>query len=83
MSGGMSGTEMAAQIRKRDPHMKLLFVSGYSDDALLHHGVFDSGVAFLQKPFKMTDLLKHLRRILDGQVPRSVIMNAACITGIQ
>jgi PAS domain S-box-containing protein len=83
MSGGMSGTEMAAQIRKRDPHMKLLFVSGYSDDALLHHGVFDSGVAFLQKPFKMTDLLKQLRRILDGQVPRSVIMNAACITGIQ
>jgi PAS domain S-box-containing protein len=83
MSGGMSGTEMAAQIRKRDPQMKLLFVSGYSDDALLHHGVFDSGVAFLQKPFKMTDLLKQLRRIQDGQVPKSVIMNTACITGIQ
>jgi YesN/AraC family two-component response regulator len=83
MSGGVSGTEMAAQVRKLYPQIKLLFISGYSDEALLHHGVFDFGVAFLQKPFKMADLVQQLRKILDGGFPKPPAGNSSCVPGIQ
>lgn len=62
----MSGPELAERLNPWHPEMKILYVSGYADDAIVHHGVMDSGVAFLQKPFALEELLKKVRQVLDS-----------------
>jgi PAS domain S-box-containing protein len=62
----MSGTAVAAQITARYPNLKVLFISGYTDSAIVHHGRLDEGVAFLHKPFTPPVLIRKVREVLDG-----------------
>jgi CheY-like chemotaxis protein len=62
----MGGRELAQVLTTLQPGLKVLYLSGYTDDAIVHHGVLDAGVAFLQKPFKPDELARKIREVLDG-----------------
>ena len=62
----MSGKELYTEIMKRVPNTEVLFISGYTDDALAHHGVLDAGLSFLEKPFSPARLAQKVRSVLDG-----------------
>ncbi len=64
----MSGKELSARLTKVFPDLKVLFMSGYTDDAIVHHGILDEGTHFLAKPFTSPDLLKKIRTVLGSVV---------------
>jgi two-component system cell cycle sensor histidine kinase/response regulator CckA len=53
------------KIASLNPGIRVLFISGYTDEALLHHGILRSGAAFLQKPFLPEVLVRKVREVLD------------------
>jgi two-component system cell cycle sensor histidine kinase/response regulator CckA len=61
----MDGKVMADWLKATYPELKILFTSGYTDDALAHHGVLDPGVAFLSKPYTPATLTRKVRELLD------------------
>ena len=63
----MSGPQIAKQLTAFRPDMKVLFLSGYTDDAIVRHGILDDGVPFLQKPFTKGGLLRKVREVLGPQ----------------
>jgi two-component system, cell cycle sensor histidine kinase and response regulator CckA len=63
---GMGGPAIAAEIQKRSPSLKVVYMSGYTDNAIVHHGVLDAGVNFLEKPLRPDVLLKKIRAVLDA-----------------
>jgi CheY-like chemotaxis protein len=63
---GMSGRQVAEAIAKARPAIRVLYVSGYTDDAVIRHGVRRSEAAFLQKPFTQTALAQRVREVLDA-----------------
>jgi len=64
----MSGKELYDQIRSQLPQTRVLLMSGYTDDALAHHGVLDEGLSFLEKPFSPAKLARKVREVLDAPV---------------
>jgi CheY-like chemotaxis protein len=67
----MSGKELYDQIKMTAPRIKVLFMSGYTDDALAHHGVLGPELSFLEKPFSPSRLAHKVREVLDGQKNRT------------
>jgi two-component system, cell cycle sensor histidine kinase and response regulator CckA len=63
---GMSGRELWDRLRLLRPDSRVLFMSGYMDDAIARHGVLESGIAFLQKPFTPFGLAQKVRDVLDA-----------------
>jgi PAS domain S-box-containing protein len=61
----MNGRDLAEKLLSLYPHVKRLFMSGYTSDVIAHHGVLDAGVHFIQKPFSVTDLAAKVREVLD------------------
>jgi len=64
---GIRGRELAHSLEQRRPDMKVLFVSGYTDDSVLRSGLVQPGTAFLQKPFSRGALTRKVRAVLDGE----------------
>ncbi|HUS19424.1 MAG TPA: PAS domain S-box protein [Terriglobales bacterium] len=62
----MGGPELARRLAGIRPDMRVLYISGYTDDAIIHHGVLTEGTAFLQKPFTTEALAKKIRQVLDN-----------------
>jgi PAS domain S-box-containing protein len=63
---GMSGRRLAERLGEVRPETKVLFMSGYTDDVILKHGVLTEGVPFINKPFSPKDLLRKVRQLLDA-----------------
>jgi DNA-binding NarL/FixJ family response regulator len=63
---GMNGRELAQGLASSHSDMKVLYMSGYTENAVVHDGVLDSGMALLQKPFTRDQLAKRVRELLDG-----------------
>jgi CheY-like chemotaxis protein len=62
----MGGKELADWLKISRPNVKVLYTSGYADDAIVHHGVLDPGTHFLQKPFSLKTVSHKVREVLDG-----------------
>lgn len=70
----ISGKELASQLVKIRPDIRVLYMSGYTDDVIVRHGVLDEGAQFIQKPFSPEALARKVRMVLGVQVPAARIV---------
>ena len=63
---GMGGVELVERLRKNQPDLRVLFMSGYTDNAIVHQGILDPGTPFIQKPFHIKDLAVKIKEMMQG-----------------
>lgn len=66
LPGGMSGRDLAAKVTARFPDARLIYMSGYTEETMIHHGRLDPDVTLVQKPFRLDDLSKTIRAAFDS-----------------
>jgi FixJ family two-component response regulator len=66
LSGGMSGREVATALCAQIPSLRVLYMSGYTANAVVHHGRLAPDVELLHKPFRKIDLARAVRHVLDS-----------------
>ncbi len=71
MSGGMNGRDLAEVAKRLRPKLKVLYTSGYTENAIIHHGRLDPGVHLLQKPYRSAELARKMRAVLDAREGRN------------
>jgi CheY-like chemotaxis protein len=69
MPGAMNGRQLANELQRRKPGLKVLFTSGYTENAIIHHGRLDTGVLLLAKPYRKSDMAVMIRRALTDWAP--------------
>jgi CheY-like chemotaxis protein len=67
---GASGPELTRQLIEQRPALKVIYMSGYTEDAIVQHGVLEPGIAFLNKPFTSQTLGQKIRDVLDSRINR-------------
>ena len=65
LPGGMNGRQLAEIGTRLRPELKVLYTTGYTENAVVHHGKLDAGVELLSKPYRRVDLARHVRKVLD------------------
>ncbi len=76
---GMNGRELAQRISEIRPNVKVLYMSGYTENVIGHNGTLDAGVRLLQKPFNLRDLKNKVREVLDATTPPEVVMSTQSV----
>jgi FixJ family two-component response regulator len=69
----ISGRELARRLAATRPRVRVLYMSGYTDDTIVNHGIVDPGIAFLQKPITPDVLLHKVREALDEPVTLTLV----------
>src|SRR5205823_927307 len=64
----ITGRQTADRVREQHPEVRVLYMSGYTDDVIVHDGVLDEGTSFLPKPFTVEALLTRVREMLSGSI---------------
>jgi CheY-like chemotaxis protein len=77
LTKSMNGRHLAVEIERRRPGTRVLFTSGYTEDAIIHHGRLDPGVLLLAKPYRKSDLARMLRVALGGEAAADSAATAA------
>ena len=65
LSNNMNGKELHERIIKLKPYIKVLYMSGYTEDVIMHRGIVANGISFIQKPFSMNDFIKKVKEVLE------------------
>jgi DNA-binding LytR/AlgR family response regulator len=66
MPGKMNGRQLADALMKTRPDLRVVYTSGYTENAIIHHGRLDSGVLLLAKPYRKSDLARIIRKALNA-----------------
>lgn len=82
----MSGPELARQMESLRPGVKVIFTSGYTDDAIARQGLLDPNIAFIQKPYRPKALARKIREVLNGtsqQIEENNVQVVAPVSNIR
>jgi DNA-binding NtrC family response regulator len=69
----MNGSDLYMELKKRAPELKAIFVSGYTENSIVHHAVLDTESVLVQKPVSIKNLLKTLRKVFDGEMTKGIV----------